>query len=97
MMSGKYVRRLERTAGEIDLLVVGTIIVPELSTIVQKHEAKRGSEINYSVMTEEEFQFRKDRRDPFLAGILSQSRLLLIGDEEDLLSIDTSAQSQPSS
>src|SRR5690606_31705447 len=59
MLSGKYVRRLERDHNEVDLLVVGTVIVPELSRVVQIQEQKDTSEINYTVMTLEEFQFRK--------------------------------------
>ena len=35
--------------------------------------------------TEEEFKFRKQRNDPFLVGILSGSRVMIIGDEEGLL------------
>ncbi len=37
-------------------------------------------------MTEEEFAFRKKKRDPFVAAILSGSRVMLIGDEESMLS-----------
>lgn len=85
VMSGKYARRAERDENDVDLLVVGTIIVPELGQIIQAEEKDRGAEINYTVMTMDEFQFRKDRRDPFLLGILSQSRIMLIGDEQDLI------------
>ncbi len=31
------------------------------------------------------YEFRKKRRDPFLLGILSGSRTMIIGDEEDLI------------
>lgn len=85
MLSGKFVRGLDRDTNEVDLLVVGTVIIPELSRFVQDQEGKEGREINYTVMTQEEFQFRKDRRDPFLLGILGQPRIMLIGDEADLL------------
>jgi hypothetical protein len=36
-------------------------------------------------MTRDEFDFRKKRRDPFLLGILSGSRVMIMGDEEDLV------------
>jgi hypothetical protein len=36
-------------------------------------------------MTQEEFIFRKNRRDPFLLNILSRSRIMIIGDEEGLV------------
>jgi len=45
----------------------------------------RNREINYTVMSREEFDFRKKRRDPFLLGVLAGSRVMIIGDEEDLV------------
>jgi hypothetical protein len=36
-------------------------------------------------MTEDEFEFRKRRNDPFIGEILSRVRVLLIGDEEELV------------
>ena len=85
MLSGKFVRRKERTSSDVDLLVVGDIVIPELTILVQAEEARRKTEINYTVMTEEEFLFRKNRRDPFLLSILSTSRVMIIGDEEGLV------------
>jgi hypothetical protein len=37
-------------------------------------------------MSREEYEFRKKRRDPFLLGILAGSRVMIIGDEESLVS-----------
>lgn len=85
MLSGKFVRHLDRDKNDVDLLVVGDIVLPELALIVQKEEADRQTEINYTIMTEQEFMFRKNRRDPFLLNILSQSRHMIIGDEEGLV------------
>lgn len=86
VLSGKYLRHLHRDPNEVDLLVVGTVVLPELSQIIRKEEAIRKTEINYTVMTQEEFQFRKDRRDPFLLSILASSRIMIIGDEEEMVS-----------
>jgi predicted nucleotidyltransferase len=85
MVSGKFVRRKDREPTDVDLLVVGDIVLPELSILVQEAEKRRKTEINYTVMTEEEFMFRKKRRDPFLVQILSKSRIMIIGDEEGLV------------
>ncbi len=85
MLSGKFVRNLKSQQNEVDLLIVGEIVLPELAAIVRKEEARRETEINYTVMKQDEFMFRKDRRDPFLLGILSKSRIMIIGDEEGLV------------
>ena len=86
MFSGKFARRIERKKeDEVDVLVVGEIVLPELAGIIRLEESKRGKEINYTVMSREEFDFRKKRRDPFLLGILAGSRVMIIGDEQDLV------------
>jgi hypothetical protein len=85
MLSGKFARGIRDNPDDVDLLVVGTVVVPELTIIVRSEEAKRKHEINYTVMTEEEFVFRKKRRDPFITSIIYGSRVMLIGDEESLI------------
>ena len=86
MFSGKFVRRIDRKKeDEVDILVVGEVVIPELAALVRAEESKRGKEINYTAMSREEFDFRKKRRDPFLLGILSGSRTMIIGDEADLV------------
>lgn len=86
MFSGKFVRHIKKDAESIDFLVVGTIVLPELALLVKNEERKRNTEINYTVMSEEEFAFRKKRSDPFIISILTGSRCMLIGDEESMLS-----------
>lgn len=87
MFSGGFVRRKSlRKDDEVDILVVGDVVLPELAAVVRKEESRRGQEINYTVMSRDELSFRKKRRDPFLQGILSGSRVMIVGDEEDLVS-----------
>jgi hypothetical protein len=85
MFSGKFVRRIKESAEDVDLIVVGTVVLPELAILVRNEEMRLGTEINYTAMTEEEFKFRKQRNDPFLTAILSGSRVMLLGDEEAML------------
>jgi hypothetical protein len=85
MLSGKFLRHVTRDPEEVDLLIVGDIVLPELGNLVRAEEAKMGREINYTVMSDDEFKFRKSRRDPFLLGILAQSRAMVVGDELDMV------------
>lgn len=85
MLSGKFAKGERDNPEDVDLLVVGTIVVPELSLLIREEEARRKHEINYTVMSEEEFSFRKTRRDPFITSVIYGSRVMLIGDEELLL------------
>jgi hypothetical protein len=85
MFSGKFSRNKPRkNDDEVDILVVGEVVLPELAAIVRNFESKLNREINYTVMTKEELEYRKKRRDPFLQGIFLGSRVMIIGDEEEL-------------
>ena len=86
MLSGRYLRGLTKVSqNDVDLLIVGTVVLPELSQLVKAEEIRRERELNYTVMSEEEFAFRKRRRDPFVLSILEGSRIMVIGDEEELV------------
>jgi len=85
MISGKFARSTARSGGDVDLLIVGKVVLPELGQIVRAEEVHREREINYTVMSEEEFEFRKRRRDPFVLEILRGARIMVIGDEEELV------------
>ncbi len=84
-ISGRFVRRLEKLPEMVDFLMVGTIVLPEVALLVRNEEARLATEINYTVMTEEEFNFRRERNDPFIAKVLAGSRIMLLGDEEAML------------
>lgn len=86
MFSGSFVRfQPKKHEDDVDILIVGEVVLPELAALIRAEESKRGKEINYTVMSREEFEFRKKRRDPFLQGILSFGRVMVLGDEEDLV------------
>lgn len=86
MFSGRFLRKMKEQPDEVDFLIVGTIVLPELALLIREEEKRLNTEINYTVMTEEEFDFRKKKRDPFIVAILSGSRVMLLGDEETMLS-----------
>jgi hypothetical protein len=86
LMSGRFIKGVPKKSNtDVDVLLVGTVVLPELASIIKAEETRKEAEINYTVMTEEEFAFRKSRRDPFVVSILSSSRLMIIGDEEELI------------
>ncbi len=79
MLSGKFVEGKKPKQGEVDLLVVGDIVLPELQAIITAEQERVGREINYAVFNSEEFTFRKNRRDPFIMDILNAARVMIIG------------------
>lgn len=86
MLSGKFARGIPRGQNDVDLLMVGSVVLPEISQLIKAEEVRKEQEINFTVFSEEEFLFRRKRNDPFVKDILSGSRIMLIGDEEELVS-----------
>ncbi len=84
-LSIRFVKGAAPQAEDVEVLVVGQIVAPELQAIVADEQAKRDTEINYSFMDEAEFKFRVRRRDPFILRVLVQPKVMLIGDEDELL------------
>lgn len=87
VFSGEFVRHLPRRDNEqVDVLVVGEIVLPELAALIRAEETLRSQEIDYTPMTRDEFDFRKKRRDPFVLGFLTGSRVMIIGNEQEFVS-----------
>lgn len=84
-LSLKFSKRISIREDEIYLLFVGVIVVAEVASIISDVEQEFGREINYTVMTEEEFLFRKRNNDPFIWRFLKQPKVMLIGSEDELL------------
>jgi len=85
VFAGKFAKKMSHSNDEVDVLAIGDVVLPELAELIRAEEQVRGREINYTVMSLEEFEFRKARRDPFLLSILELPRVMIIGEEEKLL------------
>ncbi|MEI6532540.1 MAG: hypothetical protein WCO06_01735 [Candidatus Roizmanbacteria bacterium] len=85
VLSTKYVKKILVKEDEIYLLLVGAIVVPEIAPIVNQAEVDFGREVNYTVMSDEEFAFRKKNNDPFIWRFLKQPKIMIVGSEEELL------------
>jgi hypothetical protein len=85
MFSGKFVRSLRPRQDEVDILVIGDIVLPELQVLMKEEEARLGRELNYAVFSAEEFTFRKTRRDPFIMEILFGVRVMVVGSEDEFV------------
>lgn len=73
------------TPESIDVLLVGDIKMQPLTPLFKAEEELRGQEINFTIMTVEEFEFRKTRRDPFINEVLAGGLVMVIGDEDALV------------
>jgi DNA-binding transcriptional regulator YhcF (GntR family) len=60
-----------------DLFIVGTIEPEDLAKAVREFERDIAREVNYTAMPREEFLYRQDVGDRFLAGILNAKHVVL--------------------
>lgn len=84
-LSHSFVKRKPITQSDVYILIVGVVVLAELGPIIQAEEKKLGIEINYTVMTEEECIFRKKNNDPFIWSFLRQPKVMVLGNEEELV------------
>ncbi|MFS8158794.1 MAG: hypothetical protein ACMG6E_01015, partial [Candidatus Roizmanbacteria bacterium] len=85
VVSYAFPQKQEIGEGEVYFLFVGTIVSPEVVKIFDEEETRYPHEINYTVMTEEEFLFRKKNADPFIWGFLHKPKIMIIGSESELM------------
>ncbi|MBQ6438223.1 hypothetical protein IJJ12_02455 [bacterium] len=69
----------------LDILIIGEVVVPELEQLIKEEEKTLGREINFTVLDNQDFKFRKQRRDPFLMDVMYGKRIMIIGDEEEFV------------
>lgn len=84
VLTTRFVRGSKAGSNDIDVLIVGKVNLDVLQQFIRAQEDILKREINYTVMTEDEFEFRKKRGDAFVKAILTQPQVVLIGDEEEL-------------
>lgn len=77
-----YLGRLSKPT-EVDLFILGKVSDGErLAKIIAAAEKALGREINYTLMTDDEFEFRRKRKDNFIANILIEPQIVIYGNEE---------------
>ncbi len=84
-LSHAFIRKASIPQEEIYILFVGVIVLPEVSEIIKKEEEVFGRDINFTVMTEDELQYRKKNNDPFIWNFLKQPKVMLFGNEDGLM------------
>lgn len=84
-ISLKYSKKIAIREDEIYVLFVGIMVLPEIEGIMLTAKSELGFDINYTVMTDEEFVYRKKNNDPFIGKFLKQPKVMIVGQEDELL------------
>ncbi len=81
LYTGSFTR--DESAG-IDLLLVGDINAHALEKYVAELETKEGRDIRYTVMTLDDFRYRRQIKDRFVSNILGAKKQVLV-DKDNVL------------
>lgn len=81
LLTGQLTR--DETSG-IDVLLVGDLNPTQVAKYIGELEVKEGKELRYAVMNREEFRYRREVNDRFLALVLG-SKMQIIMDKEYLI------------
>ena len=85
-LSKEFCNGRQASALELDLLIVGAPNLTVLENIITKYEQEE-REVNYTILSEEEFIQRKRKFDTFVIKFLIQPRIMIIGDEYEITRI----------
>jgi predicted nucleotidyltransferase len=69
---GSFARNQQDAASDLDVLVTGNPREEVLAEAIRKLERQLGREINYTVLTEKEFESRRARKDAFLVRTIER-------------------------
>ena len=81
---GSMARSEERSANDVDLMVIGTAGLAELSPLLAKAEEKLRREINATCYTPDELRRKVEAKNHFLTAVLQKEKMFIIGDADDL-------------
>jgi DNA-binding transcriptional ArsR family regulator len=81
---GSVARGDTGAGSDVDLMVIGEVGLRKLTGLLSGIAAKVGRELNPHVLTPEEFQERKKKRDHFVTSVLAAPKLFVKGTEHEL-------------
>lgn len=77
----------EKARSDVDLMVVGSVSLRQLSALLTGIDSRIGREINPHVLTAQEFAARRKRREHFLTSVLAAPKLFVIGNADELAEV----------
>lgn len=81
---GSYAKGKEKAGSDVDLMVIGDIDLDRLDSLINNIEKRLGRSINYVPYDYKEFLRKRREGDGFIADVLKDRKIMLIGDEREL-------------
>lgn len=81
---GSLAQGRERAESDIDLMVIGSIRMRELTRLLKGTQESLGREINPHILTREEFRRRVKEKEHFISSVLAGPKLMVKGKLDEL-------------
>ncbi len=81
---GSFASKRETGTSDIDLMIVGEPNISALNGIIAGLENKLNREINTTIYSPSDFQYKKNTKSGFILDLLNNPKIMLIGKEDDL-------------
>jgi DNA-binding transcriptional ArsR family regulator len=94
---GSVAASSERSASDIDLMVVGATSLSEVAPLARKAEEKIRRAVNPTVYSPAEFRSRIQQQAHFLKTVLGEEKLFVIGTQDDLAKLASSSKNKVAS
>ncbi len=85
---GSFAAGKENARSDLDLMVFGSVSLEQLIKSLRKPEDILGREINPSLYERREIERRLKAEDPFITRVMRESKIMLLGDINDVLQKD---------
>jgi predicted nucleotidyltransferase len=81
---GSVARSDEHSLSDVDLMVIGSVGLAELTPALRKAETRLGREVNATSYSTREFRNKAAAKDHFLSEVLRGTKQFVKGDQRDL-------------
>ena len=85
---GSVARGEQQAESDVDVLVVGDVLLSDLDEGMRAAETRLGREVSLTVLNRKEFVKRRRANDHFLQTVLRGPKIFLIGDDKALAKLD---------
>jgi len=84
LVFGSLAAGRQKSGSDVDLLIIGEISLLEVVKALSEAQSQLGREINPVIMTAEEFIAQQEKEDRFVARVLDEPKIFLMGNADDL-------------
>jgi predicted nucleotidyltransferase len=82
---GSLAKGEDTLLSDIDLFIVGEVDEDKLIIVIRDLEERLSREINYVLFSSNELKSRYENNDPFITNVLSDNKIMLIGDNSGII------------